>query len=46
MSAAFTALYWLLVPLVRVEQIEALAAAPDLAEGPPISRPGADLMGY
>jgi Na+/melibiose symporter-like transporter len=44
-SAAFTALCWLLVPLVRVEQIEAHAAAPDVTEGTPISRPGADLMG-
>jgi MFS family permease len=44
-SAACTALCWLLVPLVRVEQIEAHAAAPDPTEGPPISSPGADLMG-
>jgi predicted MFS family arabinose efflux permease len=34
-SAACTALCWLLVPLVRVEQIEALAAAPDGPEGAP-----------
>lgn len=31
-SAAFTALCWLLVPLVRVEQIEAHAAAPNVTE--------------
>jgi MFS family permease len=36
-SAAFTALCWLLVPLVRIEQIEARAAAPDVAEGTSVS---------
>src|SRR5207253_244370 len=34
-SAAFTALCWLLVPLVRVEQIEACAAAPQMAGATP-----------
>jgi predicted MFS family arabinose efflux permease len=43
LSATCTALCWLLVLLVRVEQIEALAAAPDLTGEPPISRPGDDL---
>ncbi len=40
LSATCTALCWLLVPLVRAEQIEALAAAPDLTGGPPLSQPG------
>jgi hypothetical protein len=44
-SATFTALCWLLVPLVRVEQIEAHAAAPDVAAGPSISGAGADVSG-
>jgi MFS family permease len=44
-SATFTALCWLLVPLVRVEQIEAHAAAPDVAEGPSSSGAGADMTG-
>jgi predicted MFS family arabinose efflux permease len=43
-SAAFTALCWLLVPLVRVEQIEAHAAAPDVAEGTPSSGAGFDIL--
>jgi predicted MFS family arabinose efflux permease len=37
-SAAFTALCWLLVPLVRVEQIEAGAAAPQMAGATPQPR--------
>jgi MFS family permease len=45
LSAACTSLCWLLVPLVPVEQIEALAAAPDAAEGPPGSRAGIDRTG-
>ena len=40
MSAAFSALCWLLVPLVRVEQIEAQAAAPDNAEVAPPAAQG------
>jgi MFS family permease len=44
-SATFTALCWLLVPLVRVEQIEAHAAAPNVAEGPSSSGAGADVTG-
>jgi MFS family permease len=44
-SAAFTALCWLLVPLVRVEQIEAQASAPDVAEGLSGSSAGTDLTG-
>jgi MFS family permease len=44
-SAAFTALCWLLVPLVRVEQLEAHAAAPGVAEGPSVSGAGADVTG-
>jgi MFS family permease len=41
LSAAFTALCWLLAPLVRVEQIEAHGAAPGVTEvaPPPASRP-------
>jgi MFS family permease len=45
LSAACTALCWLLLPLVPVEQIEALAAAPDVAEGPPGSRAGTNRTG-
>ena len=45
LSAACTALYGRLMPLVRVEQIEALAAAPDAAEDPPSSRAGTDRTG-
>jgi MFS family permease len=45
LSATCTALCWLLVPLVRVEQIEFLAAAPDPSERPPISRAGTDMNG-
>jgi MFS family permease len=45
LSAACTALCWLLLPLVDVERIEALAAAPDAAGGPPSSRAGTDRTG-
>jgi MFS family permease len=45
LSATCTALCWLLVPLIRVEQIEALAAAPDLSERPPILRAGTNMNG-
>jgi MFS family permease len=45
LSAACTALCWLLVPLVRVEQVAALAAAPDLTRGPPVSYTGDHRMG-
>jgi predicted MFS family arabinose efflux permease len=44
-SATCTALCWLLVPLARVAQSEAHAAAPDVAEGPSLSGPGADVTG-
>jgi MFS family permease len=44
-SAACTALCWLLVPLVRVEQIEAHAAIPAVAEGPSSSGAGTDMTG-
>jgi predicted MFS family arabinose efflux permease len=37
-SAAFTAICWLLVPLVRVEQIEAGAAASQMVSAPPLPR--------
>ena len=43
-SAAFTALCWLLVPLVRVEQIEAVAAAPQMAGATPLPRPVAQAV--
>ncbi len=42
-SAAFSALCWLLVPLVRVEEIEARAAASDMADESPVSRSAADM---
>jgi predicted MFS family arabinose efflux permease len=45
LSAVCTALCWLLLPLVDVERIEALAAAPDAAGGPPSSRAGTDRTG-
>jgi MFS family permease len=44
-SATFSALCWLLVPLVRVEDIEARAAASDNADESPVSQSAADMSG-
>ena len=44
-SATFSALCWLLVPLVGVEEIEARAAASDNADESPVSRSAADMGG-
>jgi hypothetical protein len=44
-SAAGTALCWLLVPRVHVDPREPHAAAPDVAEGPSSSGAGADMAG-
>jgi MFS family permease len=44
-SATFSALCWFLVPLVRVEEIEARAAASDMVDESPVSRSAADMSG-